>query len=292
MSCVCRNLAPFGVGAVVSVITAVAVAIPALGARYPRAMNHRGTMVPVVLGWALFAAIWIGVLTGATVAFLGSDEHLFSIAMPLALPILTLAGLYDDLRSGQGRGLLGHVRELLRRRITPGIVKLVAAVIAAIIVALAARASGVRLAFGVVVMAGSANVWNLLDVRPGRCAKAFLVAALPLVIVSGDDTFRLIGWTALAAMLALLPLDLRERGMLGDAGSNLLGFVVGIGLFTSLSTPGLVVAMAVILAIHVLSETVTLSRVIRVVPPLRWFDEVGRIRGPEPATHERTEPES
>jgi hypothetical protein len=292
MSCVCRNLAPLGVGAVVAVVTAVAVAIPALGVRFPRAPNHRGTEVPVVLGWALFVAIWIGVLAGATVAFLGSDERLFSVAMPLALPLLTLAGLYDDLRSGPGRGLLGHVRELLRGRITPGIVKLVAAVIAAIIVALAAGASGVRLALGIVVMAGSANVWNLLDVRPGRCAKAFLVAALPLAIVSGNDTFRLIGWTALAATVALLPLDLRERGMLGDAGSNLLGFVVGVGLFTSLSTPGLAVAMAVVLAIHVLSEVVTLSRLIRAVPPLRWADDVGRIRGSEPATHDRAEPES
>ena len=33
-----------------------------------------------------------------------------------------------------------------------------------------------------------------------------------------------------------------------------------------------------VVALHVLSETVTLSRIIRAVPPLRWLDDLGRVR--------------
>jgi hypothetical protein len=42
------------------------------------------------------------------------------------------------------------------------------------------------------------------------------------------------------------------------------------------------VALAAVLGLHVLSETVTLSRIIRRFPPLRWADDLGRIRPTEP----------
>ena len=67
--------------------------------------------------------------------------------------------------------------------------------------------------------------------------------------------------------------------MLGDAGSNLLGFILGASLARSLSTWALVAALAVLMAAHAASETVTLSRVIERVTPLRWFDRLGRIPG-------------
>src|SRR3712207_8777601 len=54
------------------------------------------------------------------------------------------------------------------------------------------------------------NFWNQLDTRPGRALKAYLSLAVPLRAPLG-----------LAVILA--PYDLRERVMLGDAGSNALG---------------------------------------------------------------------
>ena len=66
--------------------------------------------------------------------------------------------------------------------------------------------------------------------------------------------------------------------MLGDAGANVLGLVAGIGMFDRLGLVGLWVALAGVVALHVLSETVTLSRIIRAVPPLRWLDDLGRVR--------------
>ena len=282
MSCVCRTLAPLAVGGAVSVVVTVATGLLLRGARAPRAVNHRGAVVSVVLGWAVFAGVWVGWLAGAVVWLVGSDQALGPVAVPLVLPLIALAGLYDDLQTGPGRGLAGHVRELLRGRVTPGIVKLVAAVVAALVVILATRATGARAALGVVVIAGCANVWNLLDVRPGRCGKAFVVVVVPLLLAADDPVVRLIGWSAMATTVAALPFDLGEREMLGDAGSNLLGLIVGIVAFDALSTIGLAIAAGVVLAIHAVSEWVTLSRVIRAVPPVRWFDDLGRLRPPEP----------
>jgi UDP-N-acetylmuramyl pentapeptide phosphotransferase/UDP-N-acetylglucosamine-1-phosphate transferase len=75
-------------------------------------------------------------------------------------------------------------------------------------------------------------------------------------------------------------MDLREQAILGDSGSNLLGLVAGIGVFHLRSIPGLALALAAILVVHLVAETVTLSRVIEGTPPLRWFDRLGRLRAP------------
>jgi UDP-GlcNAc:undecaprenyl-phosphate/decaprenyl-phosphate GlcNAc-1-phosphate transferase len=120
--------------------------------------------------------------------------------------------------------------------------------------------------------------------------KAFLLAGAGLVGAVHDPHVEagVLLAIALGAGLALLAVDLRERAMLGDSGANVLGFLVGVALFLTLRTWALVVAAAVIVVLHVLAETVTLSRLIDAAPPLRWLDRLGRAeveeppRGPDP----------
>ena len=79
-----------------------------------------------------------------------------------------------------------------------------------------------------------------------------------------------------AAGVLALGADLRERAMLGDAGSNLLGFAAGVHVV--LTAPGWMLAPIAVaaIALNIVAETVTLSRVIDGVPPLRWLDRLGR----------------
>lgn len=188
-----------------------------------------------------------------------------------------LAGLYDDYRSIRTRGILIQVQALLRGRLTPGLVKMLVIVGAAALVAWRLDGNGWRLVLGIPVIAGAANLWNLLDVIPGRAIKYFLPAVAVLGITASDDAVTVLSALAFGAGVSALYFDLRERAMLGDAGANVLGFIVGIGLFQVLSTVGLAAALCVILALHVLSETITLSRIIQATPPLRWFDRLGRL---------------
>ena len=97
-----------------------------------------------------------------------------------------------------------------------------------------------------------------------------------LAILGPSLDFELVGVAALFAAVAVLWLDLGEVAILGDSGSNLLGLVVGIGLFRLGSIVALALALGAILVLHVLAETVTLSRIIEAAPPLRWFDRLGR----------------
>ncbi|HZA27936.1 MAG TPA: hypothetical protein VE915_09930, partial [Actinomycetota bacterium] len=161
---------------------------------------------------------------------------------------------------------------------TTGIVKLAAGVAAGTALALIMGGGPIRVVASAVLMAVSANVWNALDVVPGRALKAAIVALVPILLASWEAPLALLAAATLGAGAALLPFDLLERGMLGDAGSNPLGFLVGVGLAEVLPTPAVVAAALGGLILQVAAETVTISRLVEASPPLRWFDRLGRRR--------------
>jgi UDP-GlcNAc:undecaprenyl-phosphate/decaprenyl-phosphate GlcNAc-1-phosphate transferase len=134
-------------------------------------------------------------------------------------------------------------------------------------------------------MAAFANLWNGLDVAPGRAAKFFVLGAwitATFALFVDSLLLRMLGATVFLGWL-----DLRERGMLGDSGSNLLGFGLAGSLYGIVSTPVLVGLAALGVGLNLLAETVTLSTIIRSVRPLRWFDSLGRLHLDEPGNQVR-----
>jgi hypothetical protein len=232
-------------------------------------------MVPRTLGLWLAGA---GVISTFAVAMTRPDGPVGRAgwgAMAASL-IVFAAGMVDDLVGSGPRGLRNHLRAMTSGHLTTGIVKVVVIVAAAAVaVALQPGTSGwIRLA-GVVLVAGCANIWNGLDVRPGRALRFAVIAMIGLVRVdlASLPTFPLV---ALAAVVAQWP-DTRERAMLGDGGANLLGFTIGLGLYVVLPGRGVVAGAIVAVVLNLVAETITFSRVIEAIPPLRWFDHVGRL---------------
>jgi hypothetical protein len=233
--------------------------------------NHRGREVPAVLGLVLAAG---GAAATVAVALLGHVTPAGWIATAGAA-LVAAAGLLDDL-SGEGpRGLRGHLRALAAGHVTTGIVKLVTITAVAVVTVAASppRAGGTRVA-GVILVAGVTNLWNGLDVRPGRAVK-FALLGLPAV---GAADWSLVPFApgVLLAALLVLPWDAGERAMLGDAGANLLGFSIGLAMFHALGDGAVLAGAVIAVALNILAETITLSRAIDAIPPLRWFDRLGR----------------
>jgi UDP-GlcNAc:undecaprenyl-phosphate/decaprenyl-phosphate GlcNAc-1-phosphate transferase len=245
--------------------------------RGPIRPNHRGRMIPVILGTAVTASLSIVMLAGLAGDAIGGRTVFAWIWTILALLLVYAAGRYDDLQTERHRGVVAQLALLARGRITTGIVKLAAGLAAGLVWVLATRSPLARAVVGVPLIAGCCNLWNLLDVAPGRSGKFFLAAAIPMEALRRSTLVA----AGIGAVAGILWSDLEERAMLGDAGANVLGLVAGIGLFDRLGLTGLWVALGAVIGGHVLSETVTLSRIIRTVPPLRWFDDLGRIRHPE-----------
>jgi hypothetical protein len=242
--------------------------------------NHRGRPTPVVLGLIVAASAAFAV----TVVALERDARHGRVVVTgrvstvtLALAIVFTAGLVDDLTHGGPRGLRGHLSALAEGRFSTGLLKVIAAVAGAVIVvAVIPDRTVPQRVLGAVLIAGAANLWNGFDVAPGRAGKAFLAAGAG-VLAAGP------AWAVAVPLLgvygAAIPaawVDVREHAMLGDAGANLLGLAVGAGLYTELPLWGTAVAAGAVVALNVLAETVTISRVIDAIAPLRWLDRAGR----------------
>jgi UDP-N-acetylmuramyl pentapeptide phosphotransferase/UDP-N-acetylglucosamine-1-phosphate transferase len=265
--------------------------------------NVDGHRVPVVLGWPLLMGAGAGIVG---VAAWSEWSHASSSAgrgyrhfpplfeeglhwiprqvllgAALLLVVMFVAGWWDDRRGDERpRGFAGHLSALRGGRMTGGVVKLVAG-------------GGVGLGTAVVLLRGfqpfrfvvvstlvialAANLMNLLDRAPGRAGKSFLALALPLAVF-GDPLWRIVAAGALGATAAILPLDLKAKGMLGDAGANPLGAVLGLGLVVAFggSFRALVALAAILLALNLASEKWSFSRVIEQTPWLARLDHLGR----------------
>ncbi len=234
--------------------------------------NHRGRLVPRVLGIALAAWLVVGIL--ALARWLDTDQ----VGAAVGAALVFAAGLVDDLAPVGPRGLRNHLRSLTSGHMTTGILKLVVTIGSAVLgVALLDRGAGVDRLAAVIMVAGLTNVWNGLDVRPGRALKVFILSTLLIALFAAGST--VIVAVLLPAAVVALWFDLQERAMLGDAGANMLGFSMGMALAGSLPVSALWSAALVAVALNVVGETVTFSRVIEAAPPLRWFDRLGRIPG-------------
>jgi hypothetical protein len=129
---------------------------------------------------------------------------------------------------------------------------------------------------GAAVVAGSANLLNLLDLRPGRALKVGLLVGAPLA--AGPAGGLAAG--PVGACTGLLPADLTERTMLGDSGANALGALLGLALAARTGPAGRAGALAVIAALTAASEKVSFTRVIARTPVLRELDLLGRRPDP------------
>jgi hypothetical protein len=192
----------------------------------PLALNHRGARLPLV-GW--------------TTAGQGDP----------GVTLVMLLGFLDDALGGRERGF----REHLRARRTTGVLKAVGIPLVGLL--------RTRSPSGALLVALSANLLNQLDTKPGRCLKAYLLAALPLRAPVG-----------LAVLL--LPYDLRERVMLGDAGSNALGAVLGLKSVDRCHGFSRWAAIGTLAALNLLGERTSLGRLIERTPGLRELDRLGR----------------
>jgi hypothetical protein len=168
-----------------------------------------------------------------------------------AVAAIGAIGLADDLWSGPERGF----REHLRRRRTTGVLKLVGIPLIGLI--------STRRVSGALLVGLAANVLNQLDTRPGRALKAYVAAALPLDAPVG-------------IAVLLLPYDLREMAMLGDAGSNALGALLGLNSVKRFTGRGQWVAIGALAGLILLGEQTSIGAWIERTPGLAWLDRLGR----------------
>jgi UDP-N-acetylmuramyl pentapeptide phosphotransferase/UDP-N-acetylglucosamine-1-phosphate transferase len=251
---------------------------PPGGATQWNRTNHRGEPVTLLEGPAVAAA-------GAAAALLAPSLPARSRAALVAAAAGAGAfGGYDDIAgSGAKRGFRGHLGALAHGEITTGSVKLGGIGATGLAAALCTGGPAADVAINTALVAGSANLLNLFDLRPGRAIKVTLAAGLPIGVTqlarrnSGGGRGGVATVAApLGAAAALLPDDLGERAMLGDAGANALGAMLGAAAAGSLSRRSRLALLAGVTGLTAVSEVVSFTKVIQRTPPLHWLDMLGR----------------
>jgi UDP-GlcNAc:undecaprenyl-phosphate/decaprenyl-phosphate GlcNAc-1-phosphate transferase len=239
--------------------------------------NYRGLVLTSGLGISLaIASLAPGFVASISAAVQGQHGFARSLAFEGGCALVFLAGLIDDLVGQRPRGLRAHLAAALKGRLTTGTLKIAVIVGAAALVVLTGPRGTDRMVAGMVLIPAFANLWNGFDVAPGRAAKFFVLGAWVTVTFAAHVSHLLL--RMLGATVFLGWLDLRERGMLGDSGANLLGFALAVSLYGVLSPPALIALAVLGVVLNLLAETVTFSRIIAHAPPLRWFDQLGRVR--------------
>lgn len=265
---------------VLASIVAVLLAPPLLGALIEGGhvkANFRGRSVAFPFGVlsvasALLALVPLALLQRLEVAQVLHPETLVVAVYAIGVAFL---GLVDDTLGGEPRGWRGHGRAVLHMQLSTGALKAVGSLGLALYATSYLEPSTGRWLLASAVLVLSTNAFNLLDLRPGRATKVFLVLGAGLTI--GAASVRPLWALGLFVGPALVAglYDLRERAMLGDTGANLLGALAGLWLVLTLSELGQAIALVLLLAITVYGELRSITKLVERMPLLRGIDSWG-----------------
>jgi UDP-GlcNAc:undecaprenyl-phosphate/decaprenyl-phosphate GlcNAc-1-phosphate transferase len=252
--------------------------------------NYRERLLAYPFGVLIVAAALLALIPLVLLQRLAGSSVFHPEALPIAVYALGVAalGLIDDTlaedrasMSGPAarpirRGWRGHGRAALRGELSTGALKAIGSLGLALFAMSFEGLSKPRwlLAVGVLVLA--TNAFNLLDLRPGRAIKAFVLLGAGLTLGSLDPRpLWSLGLFAAPALVAGL-YDLRERAMLGDTGANVLGALAGLWLVLTLSGTGQLIALALLVTITLYGELRSISALVERTPGLRALDSWGR----------------
>ncbi|TDD14024.1 hypothetical protein [Nonomuraea diastatica] len=244
-----------------------------LSGRWTR-KNHRGEPITLLEGPAFVAG------AGAAAALTPGIPGRVRAAALLAGAGSGALGAYDDLYgTTASKGFKGHLTALARGEVTSGAVKILGIGATGLgAAALVSKGPADTLVNGAAI-AGAANLANLFDLRPGRAIKVGLLTGGPLLaatVLHDSPAAAALTAVPLGAAAALLPDDLGERAMLGDAGANSLGALLGLAAVAKLGRPGRYVMLGTVVALTAAAEKISFTKVIAGNPVLNRLDMMGR----------------
>jgi len=270
---------------IVAVVVAIALAAPLLRTLAENGLvheNYRKAILPFPGGVVIVVAALVTLVPLSLLDELADNDFLSPQLTHIAVYVLGMAflGFLDDMLGGEPRGWRGHGAAVAGGGISTGALKAIGALGLACFALSNQGLTTTQYICGVALLILTTNLFNLLDLRPGRTGKAFVIVGAGLTVGSLDLAPLWVLGIFAGPILVVAVGDLRERTMLGDTGSNLIGALVGFWLVLTLSPTGQLIALAVVLIITVYGEFRSISALIERTPLLRQLDSLGRPNHP------------
>jgi UDP-GlcNAc:undecaprenyl-phosphate GlcNAc-1-phosphate transferase len=261
-----------------------------------RRQNYRGLQLAFPLGAglvvvALAALAPLALYDGLTCdqdgfgCFAAFDEQSVDHDLLGWLPYLlgvAFLGLLDDAlgrggAAGSPRGWRGHAQAVRSGELSTGAIKALGALAIAATVLAHSGLGPFDYVVAVLLLVLTTNLFNLLDLGPGRAEKALVLLGAGLCLGAWTaEPLELLG-VFLGPVLVGAWFTLRERAMLGDTGSNLIGAIAGVWMLETLDDSGRLVALGLVAALTIYGELRSISQAIESIPPLRSLDSLGRV---------------
>lgn len=249
--------------------------------------NYAGRSIPRGLGAFLWLLLWLQELVvQAAVVAAGWEFEANHRLFVLAATLIFLLGWTDDLIGHKAvKGLRGHFRYWKETKsVSMGAVKAlgIASAAAWLVISVHNKQTPLLWMGGQIIMLMlMTNALNLLDVRPGRSLKFFFTGIMSVGLLDlamsrniFDDFLPV--WPVVLGSVILYGMDVRGRGMLGDAGANLLGFSLGYAVIMILPWWLQVIVTVVLGYLHKQAEVSSLTLLIERNRFLHWLDRLGR----------------
>ena len=237
--------------------------------------NYKKDMIPVSMGIVFLPMLIINaiILAYFTTNF---KDMLYIFIFLFGLVSMFFAGILDDIIGNRDvSGLKGHFKSLLNGKLTTGGFKALFGGFIGLVISIAISKNIYDIVINTLIIALSTNLMNLLDLRPGRAIKGYLLISIVLLFTLGEYTRNLL-LLIFPNVIAYFNQDLKAKAMMGDTGSNVLGISIGILFVMVYPLKVRLIWLAFLIFIHILTEKYSLTKIIENNKFLNFIDKLGR----------------
>ncbi len=239
------------------------------------ALNYRDETIPVGMG-LLFILVQSFLMFATTIYMKDVNKNIV-LSYIIAIILIGLIGMIDDFIGEKDiKGFKGHIKALLKGRLTTGGLKAIVGLLIAILFSVSVSKSYIEIIVNVLLITLFTNIINLFDLRPGRANKVFLFLAIALIITAYIKDYNFIIYSAIGIILVYIRYDLKARAMMGDIGSNSLGITLGTFCVLTNTLSIKIVYLTILILLHIISELSSFSKIIKNNKFLSYLDNIGR----------------
>ena len=236
--------------------------------------NHRGEPITLLEGPAFVAG------AGAAAAVIPGLPARVRAAALLAAAGGGGLGAYDDLYGAtSSKGFKGHLSALAKGEVTSGAVKILGIGATGLAAAAVTSRAPLDVAVNGALIAGSANLANLFDLRPGRAIKVGLLTGRPCSPRACSGTTRSRPpWprSPWAPPSRCCPRTSASGRCSATPGPTRWARLLGLAAALTLGRPGRLAVLGTVVALTAASEKVSFTKVIAGNPVLNRVDMLGR----------------
>lgn len=236
--------------------------------------NYNKKEIPVGIGLLLLLST---VVSSSFILFM-TDEPMMYFVYLFGLSLIGFAGILDDLVGEEKvKGLKGHLIKMYKGELTSGGLKAIIGGLTALYVSFAFSIDLIDLLLNTLLILFYINAMNLFDVRPGRAIKVFLIICI-IIWISSKAPDRFLTFLLIGGILPLFKGDLKEEYMLGDTGSNILGYTLGFTSAISMNISLKFFLIILLVILHIIAEVTSITTLINKNPLLKYIDNLGRLK--------------